>query len=190
MDINKIKQLINDNRNKSKEISRSIHALDESHNKYCRYIIKTCIKDGMIDDMFAVGLTIGFLNLLVPLIFKSNGFIICLLADSLLLITIPVIDFIPHAIEAFKKIKINESSIKAEKEMAKKSLDKCYEYMNNLEGIINNNKINHEMVNQVCKTIEANPVSYNCKDVSETNKLENSGNNFTNTLKKVFKINQ
>ena len=190
MDVNKIKQLIADNRNKSKEISRSIHSLDEQHNRYCKHVIKTIAKRKMTDDLITVGLTIGLLNVGAFLLLKSNGFILCLLADSLLLITIPVIDFIPRAVETFNKIKNHEKKVKTEKEMAKRSLDKCYEYMNNLEGIINNNEMNHEIVNRVCKTIEANPVFYDCKTISEDEELREDENNLANTLKKVFKINQ
>ena len=191
MNINKINDLIDINKGKSKAISRSIHNLNDEHTKYCKSVMNQIVKYGLIDDVVSMLVLLLGINIMTILLYKGPGFVSCILIDALLISSLPFIDFTVLFYKSEKLIAKDRNRLKSETEIAKKSLDKCYQYIYELENIKSKvNDYDNQEVNELCKVIEANPVYYNCKSVPDNKELSNKNSNLTSKLIKVLKINQ
>ncbi len=191
MNINKIDALALVNKNKSKAISRSIHALNIDHTKYCKLVMDRIVKYGLIDDVISMSVLLLGINLMTVILYKGPGLVSCILIDMLLLSTLPVIDLAARFYKAQKLIIKDRNRLATETEIAKKFLDKCYQYIYELENIKNKvNDLDKEKVHEICKVIEANPVNYSRKSTPNNAELTSKNGNLTSKLIKVLKINQ
>ena len=191
MNINKINDLIDVNKGKSKAISRSIHALNIDHTKYCKLVMDRIVKYGLVDDVISMSVLLLGINLMTVILYKCPGLVSCILIDMLLLSSLPFIDLVARFYKAQKLIIKDRNRLTTETEIAKELLDKCYQYIYELENIKSKvNDYDNQEVNELCKVIEANPVYYNCKSVPDNKELSNKNSNLTSKLIKVLKINQ
>ncbi len=133
---------------------------------------------------------LGFDALFIVL-FKGPGLVSAILIDALLLTSIPFVDLGIRVYKTHKVIVKDRFLLKTETEKAKKSLDKCYQYICELDHMRSKiHEYDNSEVVKICEDIEKNPVYYDCLSTPDDSEININEGTLTNKLIRAFKINR